>query len=73
MMKGIVYYVLGLLLLSIGPQLILGAIFTVGIYYVLYLLFTGLFSGSNSSGSGGSCSDDSDAGDHWNGTGNPYV
>ena len=73
MMKGIIYFILGLLLLSIGPQLILGTIFTVGIYYVLYLLFTGLFSGSNSGGSGGSRSDDSDAGDGWHGTGNPYV
>ena len=72
-MKGIIYFVLGLLLLSIGPQLILGAIFTVGIYYYLYLLFTGLFGSSNNSESGCGRSDDSDAGDHWNGTGNPYV
>lgn len=34
-MKTIIYIIAGLILLAIGPQLILGIIFTVGIYYFL--------------------------------------
>lgn len=71
-MKTILYIIAGLIFLAIGPQLILGIIFTVGIYYFLYAMFKGITSGS-SGGSGGSRSDDSDPGDHWHGTGNPYV
>ena len=71
-MKTITYTIAGLILLAIGPQLILGIIFTVGIYYFLYAMFKGITSGS-SGGSGGSRSDDSDPGDHWHGTGNPHM
>ncbi len=70
-MKGIIYFILGIALLSIGPQLILGAVFTVGIYYFLYMLFKGLTGGSGGSGGGGS--HEPDPGDHWQGTGNPWV
>ena len=38
-MKTIIYIIAGLILLAIGPQLILGIIFTVGIYYFLLWLF----------------------------------
>ena len=71
-MRTIIYIIAGLIFLSIGPQLILGIAFTVGIYYFLYALFKGITSGS-SGGSGGGRSDDSDQGDHWQGTGNPWV
>ena len=71
-MKTILYIIAGLILLAIGPQLILGIIFTVGIYYFLYAMFKGITSGSSGE-FGGSRSDDSDPGDHWHGTGNPYV
>ena len=71
-MKTIIYIIAGLIFLSIGPQLILGIVFTVGIYYFLYAMFKGITSGS-SGVSGGSRSDDSAPGDHWHGTGNPYV
>lgn len=71
-MKTIIYIIAGLILLAIGPQLILGAAFTIGIYYFLYMIFKGITSGS-SAGSGGGRSDESDAGDHWHGTGNPWV
>lgn len=55
-MKTIIYIIAGLILLAIGPQLILGIIFTVGIYYFLYAMFKGITSGS-SGGSGGSRSE----------------
>ena len=71
-MKGLIYFVVGLILLSIGPKLILGMIFTIGVYYVLYLIFQGITSGSSGS-SGGGGSRQSDPGDGWQGTGNPYV
>lgn len=71
-MKELIYFVMGLALLSIGPHLILGIVFTVGIYYFLYLIFKGIASGSSGSGGGGS-SHDSNDGDGWQGTGNPYV
>ena len=71
-MKTIIYIIAGLIFLSIGPQLILGAVLTAGIYYFLYALFKGITSGS-SGGSGGGGSHESDSGDHWHGTGNPYV
>ena len=70
-MKYVVYYVVGLLILSAAPALIMGLLFTAGIYYLLYNIFKGLTSGS-SGGSGGSRSDD-DPPDHWQGTGNPFV
>ena len=70
-MKTILYIVAGLILLSIGPQLILGAVVTAGIYYFLYMLFKGITGGSSASG-GGSSHDDDD-GYHWHGTGNPYL
>ena len=69
-MKYVVYYVVGLLVLSAAPALIMGLIFTAGIYYLLYNIFKGLTSGSG--GSGGSRSYDDDPGDHWQGTGNPW-
>ena len=73
-MKTIVYCIVGIVLLVIGPQLILGVVFTVGIYYFLYMLFKGITSGnSGNGGSGGGHSDNSDAGSHWHGTGNPWV
>ncbi len=53
--------------------LILGAFFTAGIYYFLYLLFKGLTSGSDNSPSDGDGSHESDLGDGRQGTGNPYV
>ena len=68
-MQTIFYVILGIVFLAIGPQLILGLIVTAGIYYFLYMLFKGITSGS-SSGGGGSHHND---GDHWHGTGNPYV
>ena len=71
-MKYIIYYVGGLLLLSVAPALIMGLIFTAGIYYLLYNIFKGLTIGSSRGGSGGGSSYD-DPGDHWGGTGNPYV
>jgi len=70
--KDIICILLGIILLSIGPKLILGIIFTAGIYWFLYMLFTGLASGSDS-GSGDGSSHESDPGDGWHGTGNPYV
>ncbi len=70
-MKTILYIIAGIILLAIGPQLILGVVFCVGIYYFLYAMFKGITSGSNGGSSGGGRrSDDSD---HWHGTGNPYV
>ena len=72
-MKYIIYYVGGLLLLSVAPALIMGIILTTGIYYLLYNIFKGLTSGSSGGGSGGGSSYDDDPGDHWQGTGNPYV
>lgn len=71
-MKTIIYIIAGLIFLSIGPQLILGIAFTVGIYYFLYALFKGITGGS-SGGSGGGGSHESDPGDGWHGTGNPWV
>ena len=71
-MKELFYVIYGIILLAIGPQLILGIIFTAGMYYFLYMLFKGLTSGSDS-GSGGGSSHESDPGDGWHGTGNPYV
>ena len=71
-MKSILYIIAGIILLSIGPQLILGLVFTVGIYYFLYTMLKGITSGS-SGRSAGSHSDDSDSRNHWHGTGNPYV
>ena len=71
-MKYVVYYVVGLLILSAAPALIMGLIFTAGIYYLLYNIFKGITSGS-SGGSDGSRSYDDDPGDHWQGTGNPWV
>ena len=70
-MKYVVYYVVGLLILSAAPALIMGLLFTGGVYYLLYNIFKGLTSGS-SGGSDGSLSDD-DPGNHWQGTGNPWV
>ncbi len=72
-MKYIIYYVGGLLLLSVAPPLIMGLILTAGIYYLLYNIFKGLTSGSSGGGSGRSSSYDDNPGDHWQGTGNPYV
>jgi len=71
--KDIICILLGIILLSIGPKLILGIIFTAGIYYFLYMLFTGLFGGSSCDSGGGGSHDESDPGDGWHGTGNPYV
>ncbi len=71
-MRTIIYIIAGLVFLAIGPQLILGIAFTVGIYYFLYALFKGITSGS-SGGSGGGGSHESDPGDGWHGTGNTYV
>ena len=74
-MKYVIYYVVGLLILSAAPALIMGLIFTAGIYYFLYCIFKGITSGSSSSGggSGGDEYDASDPGDHWQGTGNPWI
>ena len=46
-MKELLFVILGLILLSIGPQLILGAIFTIGIYCLLYCLFKGITGGTD--------------------------
>lgn len=70
-MKTILYIIAGLILLSIGPQLILGVIITGAIYYFLYMLFKGITSGSSGSGGGGSSHHND--GDHWHGTGNPHM
>ncbi len=51
--KYIIYYVAGLLILSAAPTLIFGAVFTVGIYYFLFMLYRGFTSGSNGSSKGG--------------------
>lgn len=72
-MKYIIYYVIGLLILSAAPALIMGAIFTAGIYYFLYMLFKGLTSGSSGYSDGGGGNHESDPCDGWHGTGNPYV
>ena len=69
-MKTILYIIAGLILLAIGPQLILGIIFTVGIYYFLYAMFKGITGGSGGSGGGRSSHD---GGYHWHGTGNPHM
>ena len=69
-MKTIIYIIAGLILLAIGPQLILGVIFTVGIYYFLYAMFKGITGGSGGSGGGRSSHD---GGYHWHGTGNPHM
>ena len=74
-MKTIIYCFIGIILLSFGPRLILGVVFTAGIYYVLYMLYKAFTSG-NSGGSSHSSSgsyDESDPGDGWKGTGNPHV
>ena len=68
-MKIILYIIAGLILLAVAPHLILGLIFTVGIYYFLYALFKGITSGSGGSGGGSHHND----GDYWHGTGNPWV
>ena len=70
-MKTILYIIAGIIFLSIGPQLILGAVFTAGIYIFLYMLFNGLTGDSEGSGGGGS--HESNPGDGWQGTGNPWV
>ena len=73
-MKYIIYYVAGLLILSVAPALIMGAVYTAGFYYILYILFKGITSGgSGSSGSSGGSSHEPDPGDGCQGTGNPYV
>ena len=69
-MKTILYIIAGLILLAIGPQLILGIIFTIGIYYFLYAMFKGITGGSGGSGGGRSSHD---GGYHWHGTGNPHM
>ncbi len=69
-MKTILYIIAGIILLAIGPQLILGIVFTVGIYYFLYMLFKGI-TGDSSGGGGGSHG--SDPGSGWHGTGNPHM
>ena len=69
-MKAIIYIIAGLILLAIGPQLILGIIFTIGIYYFLYAMFKGITGGSGGSGGGRSSHD---GGYHWHGTGNPHM
>ena len=71
-MKYIVYWVVGLSILSIAPQIILGIVFTAGMYYLVYAVFSGLFT-SGGSGGGGSSDRGSDSGDHWHGTGNPHM
>ena len=71
-MKYIVYWVVGLSILSIAPQIILGIIFAIGMYYLVYAVFSGLFT-SGGSGGGGSSDRGSDSGDHWHGTGNPHM
>ncbi len=55
--KYIIYYIVGLLILSAAPALILGAVFTVGIYYFLFMLYKGITSGGNDSSGGGSRAD----------------
>ena len=69
-MKDAIYFIICLCLLAIGPQLILGAVFTAGIYYFLYMLFKGITGGSGGSGGGSRSHDD---GYHWHGTGNPHM
>ena len=69
-MKTILYIIAGMILLAIGPQLILGIIFTIGIYYFLYAMFKGITGGSGGSGGGRSSHD---GGYHWHGTGNPHM
>ena len=71
-MKYIVYWVVGFSILSIAPQLILGIIFTAGMYYLVYAVFTGLFTSGNG-GSGVGSSDGSVVGSGWHGTGNPHM
>ena len=61
-MKELFYVIFGIILLAIGPQLILGIIFTAGIYYFLYMLFKGLISGSDSGSGDVENSGGSDAG-----------
>ena len=74
-MKTIIYCFIGIILLSVAPRLILGAIFTAGIYYVLYMVYKAFTSGSSggSSRSSSGSYDESDPGDGWEGTGNPHV
>lgn len=71
-MKYVIYCIGGLLLLSVAPALIMGLVFMAGIYYFLYMIFKGITSG-NSVDSGGGGSHEPDPGDHWQGTGNPWV
>ena len=74
-MKTIIYCFIGIILLSFGPRLILGVIFTAGIYYVLYMVYKAFTSGSSGGSSRISSGgyDESDPGDGWEGTGNPHV
>ena len=72
-MKYIVYWVVGLSILSIAPQIILVIIFTLGMYYFVYAVFSGLFTSGGSGGGGGGSDRGSDPGDHWHGTGNPHM
>ena len=59
-----------LLFIAFLPQIIIG----VGIYIVVFMVIGGIiaaiFDDSPGGSGGGSRSDD---GDHWQGTGNPYV
>ena len=59
-----------ILFIAFLPQLIIGA----GIYILVFMVIGGIisaiFSDSSGSSGGGGSSDD---GDHWHGTGNPYV
>ena len=61
-----------ILFISFLPQLIIG----VGIYIVVFLVIGGIISAIFSDSprdSGGGGRSRSDDGDHWHGTGNPYV
>ena len=59
-----------ILFIAFLPQLIIGA----GIYIVVFMVIGGIINAIFSDSSGGSGGGSrSDGGDHWHGTGNPYV
>ena len=53
-MTTVTHFIIWLFVLATGQQLILGAVFTAGIYIFLYMLFNVLTSGPGSFGGGGS-------------------
>ncbi len=59
-----------ILFIAFLPQLIIAAGIYIFVFMVIGGIISAIFSDSSGGSGGGSHSDD---GDHWHGTGNPYV